>query len=94
AGGRAAAVLAVLQAVHFPVGARATAATGPDLTVVLRNGVDLRLGDSGDLRLKLAIARRALPFAAAADASGGKAYLDVSVPQRPVSGVQQPSSRR
>jgi hypothetical protein len=46
----------------------------------LGNGVELRFGEPTDLRLKLAVARRALPFV------GSGSYLDVSVPQRPVSG--------
>ena len=49
---------------------------------MLAAGLELRLGDSGDLRLKLAIARRILAATGAARAGGG--YLDVSVPERPV----------
>ena len=53
-----------------------------ELTLVLGGGLELRLGDTGDLRLKLAIARRILR----ADRRRGSAagYLDVSVPERPV----------
>ncbi len=55
--------------------------TGPgELTLVLGSGTELRLGDSGDLRLKLAIARELLPV------TGGASYVDVSVPERPVAG--------
>jgi hypothetical protein len=50
------------------------------LTLVLAAGTQLRLGDSGDLRLKLSIAKQILPLA------GGAAYVDVSVPERPVAG--------
>jgi hypothetical protein len=50
------------------------------LTLVLASGTELRLGDSGDLRLKLSIAKRLLPLAA------GARYVDVSVPERPVAG--------
>jgi hypothetical protein len=50
------------------------------LILVLPDGVELRFGEPTDLRLKLAVARRALPFV------GPGSYLDVSVPQRPVSG--------
>ena len=57
-------------------------AKGDELTLVLRSGIELRLGDVGDLRLKLAIARRILPVIGAA--AGHGAYLDVSVPERPV----------
>ena len=47
-------------------------------TLVLRNGLELRLGDSRDLPVKLEVARRVIPQLAGA---GG--YLDVSVPDRP-----------
>ncbi len=50
------------------------------LTLVLSSGTKLRLGDTGDLRLKLAIARQILPM------THGAAYVDVSVPERPVAG--------
>jgi hypothetical protein len=51
-----------------------------ELSLELASGTELRLGDSGDVRLKLAIARRILPIA------GNAAYVDVSVPERPVAG--------
>jgi cell division protein FtsQ len=51
-----------------------------ELTLVLASGTKLRLGDTGDLRLKLAIARQLLPL------THGAAYVDVSVPERPVAG--------
>lgn len=79
-GGREARALAPLALVRFPIGVASVTATDAQLTFLLRNGVQLRLGDASDLRLKLAIARRvlrALPVAA-----GG--YVDVSVPERPV----------
>ena len=43
---------------------------------------ELRLGDTSDLRLKLAIARRILNSTGAVTAGPG--YLDVSLPERPV----------
>ena len=58
------------------------ARAGKELTLVLGGGLELRLGDTGDLRLKLAIARRILRATGAA--AGGGGYLDVSVPERPV----------
>ena len=58
---------------------------------MLGGGLELRLGDGGDLRLKLAIARRILRRTGAASAGGG--YLDVSVPERP-GALRQLSSRR
>jgi hypothetical protein len=57
-----------------------SAGTG-GLQLVLGSGFSVRLGDTGDLRLKLAIARRILSTTGAASGSG---YLDVSVPERPV----------
>jgi hypothetical protein len=47
---------------------------------VLASGLQLRLGDSGDLKLKLSIAKQLLPL------TPGAAYVDVSVPERPVAG--------
>jgi cell division protein FtsQ len=55
----------------------------------LRNGLELRLGEPTDIRLKLAIARRALRRLPA-----GTAYLDVSVPGRPVAGQNSQLSGR
>ena len=52
-----------------------------ELTLHLRLGVALRLGEPVDVRLKLAVARRALRVLPA-----GSTYLDVAVPQRPVAG--------
>ena len=49
-----------------------------ELTLALRNGAEVRLGDTTDLALKVAVARRVLPLA------GPIRYLDVSVPERPV----------
>jgi cell division protein FtsQ len=81
AGGRAARALAPLASVHFPARI-ASVATGPaELTFVLRSGLELRLGDPGDLRLKLAVARRVLRVLGS---TGPDAYVDVSVPERPV----------
>jgi cell division septal protein FtsQ len=52
------------------------------LTVVMRDRLELRLGRASDLPLKLEVARRVI---AAVGASGGTAaYVDVSVPGRPV----------
>ena len=59
---------------------------GRELTLVLGGGLELRLGDHGDLALKVAIARRILRATGAAFAGGG--YLDVSVPERPVLSVK------
>lgn len=51
------------------------------LALKLVSGFEVRLGDIGDLRLKLAIASRILHMTGAAAGAG---YVDVSVPERPV----------
>jgi cell division protein FtsQ len=81
AGGAAARALAPLARSGFP--ARITAVTLADgeLRFELAGGVELRLGRPDDLRLKLAVARRIVRLL-----PQGTTYLDVSVPQRPVSG--------
>jgi cell division protein FtsQ len=82
-GDLAAAVTAVspLAAARLP--RVATVRTGPEeLSLALRSGLLLRLGEPTNVRLKLAIAARILPLLAA-----DTAYLDVSVPDRPVSGT-------
>jgi cell division septal protein FtsQ len=81
--GRLAAVaLAPLARGMFPTPVRFVRETGSELTLVLRSGLQVRLGDVGDLRLKLAIAKRILRAVGADSTSTG--YLDVSVPERPV----------
>jgi cell division protein FtsQ len=55
--------------------------SGEELTLVLRHGTEIRLGRDADLRMKLVIARKVLALV-----DGGTAYIDVSVPQRPVAG--------
>jgi cell division protein FtsQ len=79
-GGTVARVLAL--AAGFP--ARFTTATlsHGELTLRLRRGIELRLGEPVDVRLKLAVARRALRVL-----PPGSTYLDVAVPQRPVAGA-------
>jgi cell division protein FtsQ len=81
-GGRAAAALA---AVRGPLLGRIRfVRTGPrELTFVLANGLELRLGAISEIRLKLAIADRILALIGPT-ATGG--YVDVSVPERPVVG--------
>jgi len=53
----------------------------------LRSGLELLLGDAGDVRLKVAVAARLLPIL-----PSGSTYLDVSIPGRPVSGYGSPLS--
>jgi cell division protein FtsQ len=77
----AATTLAPLRSSPPPGGIRSIR-VGRELTLVLGGGLELRLGDRGDLALKVAIARRILRSAGDSVAGGG--YIDVSVPERPV----------
>jgi len=77
----AVAARALAFAARFPARIAAAAFADGSLVFRLRSGVELRLGDPGDIRLKLAVARRALP-----DLPRGSTYLDVSLPSRPVAG--------
>lgn len=74
------AAVAPLRPLHLAGEVRQVHAGEGELTLVLSSGTQLRLGDSGDLRLKLSIAKRLLPL------TGGATYVDVSVPERPVAG--------
>ena len=78
-GGTAARVLALAHG--FPARVTTASLVRGELTLQLRDGLELRLGDPVDVRLKLAVARRALGVLPA-----GTTYLDVSLPQRPVAG--------
>ncbi len=55
--------------------------TGDELTLVLRQGTEVRLGRDADVGMKLVIARHVLALV-----DHGTSYVDVSVPQRPVAG--------
>jgi cell division protein FtsQ len=83
AGGRAASVLATARGSVLSSQVRFVRADGRELALVLRSGLEVRLGGTDELRLKLTIARRILAMLGSA-ATGG--YLDVSVPERPVMG--------
>ena len=78
----AAAALSALRGAGLPGGVASVQAGRDDLTLTLGGGLQVLLGDTGDLRLKLAIARRILRLTGAASQGGG--YLDVSLPGRPV----------
>jgi cell division protein FtsQ len=54
--------------------------TAGEFTLLLRSGIEVRLGNGRDLALKLAVTERILPRVA------GPGYLDVSAPERPVFG--------
>jgi cell division protein FtsQ len=76
---------AVALATHFPVHIATAALAHGELTFHLRSGLQLLLGEPNDVRLKLAIVRRALHQLPA-----GTTYLDVSLPGRPVAGTVNP----
>jgi len=82
-GGTAAHVLAL--AARFPARISTVSLGHGELVFRLHSGLELRLGDPTDTRLKLAIARRAL-----AHLPPGATYVDVSVPGRPVAGTDNP----
>jgi cell division protein FtsQ len=70
-------------------GARVASASYTNGTLVfrLRSGLDIVLGDGGDIKLKVAVAARLL-----AKLPAGSVFLDVSIPGRPVSGYRSPPS--
>jgi cell division protein FtsQ len=78
-----AAVRAVAPLTQAPLPARVASvrASETELTLVLRSGFEVRLGDGSDRVLKLEIARRILDVL---PALGPEGYLDVSVPKHPV----------
>jgi len=80
-GGEAAgavAAVAPLGEIHFPATVRSVVIRNDEFVLVLARSGEIRLGSTGDLRLKLAIAARILPLVV------GAKYIDVSVPERPV----------
>jgi cell division protein FtsQ len=76
-----------LQGKSFRARVTTVRTTSDELTLVLRSGLEIRLGDQGDLGLKLAVARLVLPKVGA-----GTRYVDVSVPEWPVAGSQFPGT--
>jgi cell division protein FtsQ len=74
--------VAPLDAARIPGRVASVASTAGELTLRMRSGLLVQLGDPADVRLKLAVAARVLPLL-----EEGTAYLDVSVPERPVAGT-------
>jgi cell division protein FtsQ len=68
--------------VRLAAGVKGVRTTDGELTLILRRGPELRLGGATDLRLKLTVAGRVLPLL-----EHDSAYLDVSVPERPIAGT-------
>src|SRR4029079_1745170 len=71
------------------LGARVASVSSANGSAVfhLRSGLELLLGDAGDVRLKVAVAARSIPLLLS-----GSTYLDVSIPGRPLSGYGSPLS--
>lgn len=63
-----------------------------DLTLTIGSDTELRFGNASQAALKLAVAEKILPDLASPP-SGSIAYLDVSVPDRPVGGTEQRSNQ-
>jgi cell division septal protein FtsQ len=68
----------------FAARIREARARDGEVDLVLRSGTEIRLGPPHDLPLKIAVAREIL----AALEAPGEGYVDVSVPERPVSRVE------
>jgi cell division protein FtsQ len=79
--------VAPLAAMRFPARVSSVTTSGNELTLVLRSGIEVRLGDMHDVALKLVVAANVLPLV-----SAGTRYVDVSVPERPVSGSAPPAT--
>lgn len=82
---RAVAGLNALADQPLPVGVRSVRADGRELTLLLATGLEVRLVDTARLRLKLAVAG-CLVAGLVPPRAGGPAYLDLTVPKRPVLG--------
>jgi cell division septal protein FtsQ len=72
----------VLARSGLPARVHSVRLAGAETTLVLRSGIEVRLGREHDLRLKLAVAAEVLPRL-----PDGSLYLDVAVPDRPVAGT-------
>lgn len=90
-GALAAAAVAPIARGAYPGHVKTVTATATSLTLVMRRGTQIRMGDIGNLRLKLAIAARVLKLAAKHETTND-VYVDVSVPGRPVLGPLQSGS--
>ena len=84
AGARRAVRVLVLAHNGLPAQVHSVRLAGPETTLVLRSGIEVRLGREHDLQLKLAVAAAVLPRL-----SDDSTYLDVAVPDRPVAGNAQ-----
>lgn len=76
-------VLSALRDVRLPVRVKAVRASDGELVVILRSGLEVPLGEPTEILVKLEVAARVIPLL-----DEGIGYLDVSVPERPVAGVE------
>ena len=75
------AAVSPLRSARFPARVASVRAQSDELTLLLRSGLEVRLGDAKGVALKLAVAAKVLPLV-----PRETRYLDVSVPERPVAG--------
>jgi cell division protein FtsQ len=80
---RAVRALALARRARFEGRIRFVRARDHELTFLLASGLELRLGDLRAIRLKVAVAALVLPELR----TGSYSYVDVSVPKRPVAGL-------
>lgn len=73
--------LAAAQEAGLRVGVKGVRTTRGELTLVLRRGMEIRLGEAIDFSLKMIVARAVLRRV-----GSWVTYVDVSVPERPVAG--------
>ena len=86
---RAVRALAIARAGGLVARVSTVRSSEQELTFVLASGLEIRCGGSADLPLKVAVAERILKFV-----GHSNAYIDVSVPERPIAaGNPQVSSR-
>jgi cell division protein FtsQ len=78
---RALAAVAAARRARFATRIVVARASDHELTFVLAGHLELRLGDTAALPLKLAVAQRLLPLVRTTST-----YVDLSVPERPVAG--------
>ncbi len=73
--------VAPLVSSSFPGRVGSVVRRNGDLVLRLRSGIEVRLGESSDVLAKLAVAGEVIPLLLE-----GETYVDVSVPERPVTG--------
>ena len=86
AAARAARALRPVSSTTFPARISTVRAGEDELTFLLASGLEIRLSDETNLPLKLGVASQIVPLLPA-HLLGGPAYLDLSVPERPVAGT-------